>query len=186
MSNSWPYHQAAATSIRAQATQIAEWLYNSFAKERGGTVKVMPSMKHLWSEIYDRKKDEPTILIVWNGETSRGGFNVANTLHRVDRQWLVIVLRGHGWRNLEAPSDVLVPTPSENTRQYEDFYDTVECLRDKIRVMLSISEEFPIDYKSTNAMPGLPMIGQSGNLFIDGYQISFSTANDIPAITLST
>ena len=185
MSNSWPYHQPEVLTIKGQAYQIAEWINQSFAQPRGGTVKVMPSMKHLWSEIYDRKKDEPTILIVWNGDAVRGGFAVANTTNRVDRQWLVIILRGHGWRNLEAPSDVLVPTPSENTRQYEDFYDSVECLRDKLRVMTSISEEFPIDYKATNSMPGLPMIGQAGNLFIDGYQISFSTANDIPDINLT-
>jgi hypothetical protein len=182
MSNSYPNHLASPPSIKKQAQMIGTWLFNSFAKPRGcrsDQVKIMANMRHLWEEIYNRTKDEPTILIVWNGEKSRGGFNQANTLHRVDRRWIVVILRGHGFKNL-------LPNPDANPEiQEEDFYDSVEILRDKIRVMLSISEEFPIDYVGIDPMPGVPALGNAGNAFIDGFSVSFSCANDIPGIAIS-
>jgi hypothetical protein len=51
--------------------------------------------------------------------------------------------------------------------------------------MLSISEEFPIDYVGIDPMPGVPALGNAGNVFIDGYSISWGTANDIPGIAIS-
>lgn len=175
MGNSWPYSQPNLT-VKQTATQIADWMFNQFAKSRGGTVRIMANMRHLWEEIANRNEnDAPTILLVWQGETMRGSNQPVNTLTRVDRQWLAVILRGHGWRNL-------LPNPDAvSERQEEDFYDSVEILRDKIRVMLSVSQEFPLNYKSISPMAGLPF-GNTQNVFIDGYSITFSTAADVGKI----
>lgn len=179
MSNSWPLHLSSPPTIKEQAFQIADWLYNQFAKQRGGEVKIMANMQHLWEEVYEAKDNKPRVLVVYGGEQARGGFSQSNTLHRVDRQWTVVILRGHGWRNLLNNPDAV------SELQEENFYDSVETLRDKIRVLTSISEEFPIDYKSCRPMVGLPGVGNSGNVFADGYTIEFSTASDIPGISIS-
>ena len=105
-----------------------------------------------------------------NGDSSRGSFEHANAWHRVDRQWIVAVTQGRGFT---ANRGDTLTSPVGNAGQ---FYDIVEGVRDQIRSILNISEELPtIDYKSTKPM-------QFGNLVVDGYQIEFSTANDIPMI----
>lgn len=148
----------------------------SWAEPRGGVVKVMANMRHLWEEIYtpEMLTEAPRILIVYNGEVSRGGFNLANTLHRVDRSWLVVIMRGHGFKNAVAEEG---PTPKE-----EPFYNCLEQLRDLLRTIKVVSEEFPIDYKSMKALPGAGPT-QAANAFMDAYVIEFSTANDICAVS---
>lgn len=157
-------------TITQAANAIGYWL-EAWAEPKGGKVKVMMNMAHLWEEIYE-VNDAPRILICYNGEVSRGGFPHANVLHRVDRQWIVVVMRGHGFKNLAA----------EAQGSIEAFYDSVEAVRDRLRVMGSITEEFPIDYKSTKPLPNAGRVGPSGNVFLDAYAIEFSTANDIPRV----
>lgn len=147
--------------------EIIRQVLAEYTDTRGGYSKVMANMAHLWEELFV-VSEKPRCLVVYNGEDSRGGFNQANTLHRVDRQWQVVVVRGHGFKNLM----------SEGT---EPFYDSLETIREIIRKLLNISEEFPIDYKAIKPLPNVGT-GQTANVFMDAYLISFSTANDIPAI----
>jgi len=177
--NAWPNRTqlAAPPTISQQAQIIANWLTTSFAAPRGGSVKILQNQRHLWEEIY-MQDDTPRLFIMFKSEKSRGGFNQANKLHRVDRQWSVIIMRGHGWRNL-------MPNPNEAFgTQAEDFLDTIEVLRDKLRVLLNISEEFPIDYTGVDSLPNIAPTKEA-NVFMDCYIINFSTANDIPNITLT-
>lgn len=161
---------AAPISIKNAAEQIRGYLA-LWAEPRGGNVRVMASMAHLWEEIY-LMTNNPRLLVCYNGEVSRGGFNRANTLHRVDRQWIVVIMRGHGF----TPMTDDVQGYTENS-----FYDDLETIRERLRVIASISEEFPIDYKSMKPVPNAGP-GRSANVFLDAYAIDFSTANDIPAI----
>lgn len=162
---------SAPLSITDAANQIAARL-GEWAKPRGGEAVVMANMRHLWEEIR-KMNDKPRCLVVFNGEVARGGFQQANTLHRVDRSWLVVVVRGHGFANLMA--DVEGDT--------EPFYDSIEAIRELLRTLVEISEEFPIDYKSTKPSPGVGP-SEAANVFLDAYALEFSTANDIPAILL--
>jgi hypothetical protein len=161
-------------SISDQANMIAEQL-SSWAEPRGGVVKVMANTRHLWEEVYGHAVDgKPKILVCFNRERSRGSEQLRNNLHRVDRNWLVVVMRGHGFSNLMA---------KESKTQTDDFYTHCEELRDKVRVITSVSEEFPIDYVGMNPLPGVAVPGMA-NVFLDAYSLEFNTANDIPAITL--
>ena len=135
----------------------------------------MANLRHLWEEISATNDGKPSIFIVYTGETARGGFNQANTLHRVDRQWMVVVMRGHGFKNLMA----------DKGDQTLSFYDVIETIRHLLRRMTNISEEFPIDYKGIEPMGNIGM-NQSQNVFLDGFQIKFSTANDIPVVDENT
>ena len=165
---------SAPISITNQAQQIGAVLA-SWAEPLGGTVKVMANMRHLWEEIY-LLTETPRVLVCFTGETARGSFNEANTLHRVDRSWIVVVLRGHGFRNA-------MSEPGPTIKEEQPFYDCVESVRDLLRTIVVISEEFPIDYKTTRPLPGSGP-SQQANVFLDAYAIEFSTANDIPAISM--
>lgn len=146
----------------------------AWATPMGGQVKVVANMQHLWEEIYPlttAPDGTPRVLIVFTGSTPREGFNTSNTAHREDRQWTVVILRGHGWKNY---------TTETGTQGEAPFYDVVESLRDLLRIQ-QVTEEPPIDYKGIKSVPNL-MATRGGNVFLDGYAIDFSTANDIPYI----
>ena len=159
-----------APKVSAQAEFIRATLA-MWAVPKGGTVTVMANMKHLWENIY-LMDEKPRLLLCWTGDISRGGFNQANTLHRVDRQWMVIILRGHGWNNA---------VTVEGEQGEQPFSDCVEEVREIIRTMKDISEEFPVDYKTIRPLPNAGPT-QNANVFMDGFAIEFSTANDLPAI----
>ena len=158
-------------SITEQAQYIGGAIA-SWAEPRGGSVKVMANMRHLWEEIY-LLSEAPRVLVAFNGEVSRGGFNLANRLHRVDRSWMVVIMRGHGFRNAMSEQG---PTTKE-----EPFYDCVEIVREILRTITVITEEFPIDYKSIRPLPGSGP-NNSANVFMDAFVLEFSTANDIPDV----
>jgi hypothetical protein len=164
-------------TLEWQALTIQNWL-NEWVEPRGGYTKVLASPKHLWEEIYKTGDEAPRVLICFNGEKSRGDFKQANTLHRVDREWLVAVLRGHGFKNLMAEGEGVSGSPGV----IDPFYKDVQILRDRCRVMINITEEAPPDYKGMEPIPSIAPYGPSGNVFIDGYAIRFSVASDIPAI----
>lgn len=158
-------------TVSDEAQQIAAWL-GQWAETKGGTVKVMANLAHLWEELYGMD-EKPRLLVCYTGEQARGGFSYANRLMRVDRQWTVVVTRGHGWANL------MTDAGSASEGSVDPFYDVVEVVRDLIRVMDSISAEWPVDYKATRPMPNAHP-ARSANVFMDAMAIEFSTANDIP------
>ena len=163
----------APISITDQANMIGQYL-DEWAQPLGGSAQIAANMRHLWENILDHAKKEeraPLIIICFNGEKSRGAFAQANTMHRVDRDWCVVVMRGHGFKNKIAKSD----------DTSDDFYTACETIRDRCRVLMSISEEFPVDYKAMRPLPGIAVPG-AANVFIDAYEISFSTANDLYAV----
>lgn len=171
------YNADGLMTIDWQAQMIC-YQMSQFAEPRGGYVKVLANMKHLWEEIFIAD-DRPRILICWAGERARGGFNQANTLHRVDRDWIVAAIRGHGFANLMAEGVGQKDTPG----YIDPFYRDCQILRDQCRILLNITEEQPPDYKGMEPLPSIAPYGPAANVFLDGYAIKFSTANDIPAVT---
>jgi len=163
------------TSITDIANLIGQQL-SPWVTERGGEVKVMANTRHLWEEVYGSAVDgSPKVLVCFNRERSRGSEQLRNNLHRVDRNWLVVVMRGHGFENDMAKTD---------EKMEGDFYTDCETLRDRVRVMLGISEEFPVDYVGMNPLPGAAQPGMA-NVFLDAYQMEFNTANDLAAVVLT-
>jgi hypothetical protein len=155
-------------SISGQAGQILAQLL-PFAESAGGAAEVVSNLQMLWKQAaMDTQK--PRILICYNGESIRGEFATAAINHRVDRQWIVAVTRGRGWTAQRGSSLF------QAVGNADAFYDVVEQVRDLIRRMLGISEEFPVDFKRISPM-------SSQNKALDSYAIEFSTASDIPAIT---
>jgi hypothetical protein len=171
------YNENGLMTIEWQAEMIKAWL-DVWVAPRGGYTKVLANPKHLWEEIFVTD-EKPRVLVCFNGEISRGGFTAANTMHRVDRQWIVAIIRGHGFQNLASEGQGQDGTPGA----IDPFYKNCETIRDKCRVLLNISEEPPIDYKGMDPMPSIAPYGSSGNVFLDGFAVKFSTANDIPAVT---
>lgn len=158
--------------ISDQANQIGSWLADQ-SQGSGAVVEVLANQRHLWEKIFDMSADSsPRLLICFDGETSRGGFNERNLLYRVDRAWVVVVMRGHGFDHGMNEQKPGLPTL---------FYDDCEAVRDLLRRMTGISEE-PLDYVSMKPLPGIAQPGMA-NVFLDGYILSFTTANDLPAIT---
>lgn len=169
----------ALASISEQANIFGKVL-DELVAPTGGITKVMANTRHLWEEVFGAAVDDaPRVLICFNAERSRGAENQRNDLHRVDRDWIVVVMRGHGFRNKMAKDD-----EGGGIAQTDDFYTMCETIRDKIRTVLSGVGEFPLDYRGMRPLPGVAVPNQA-NVFLDAYQIDFSTANDIPGIALA-
>lgn len=155
---------------------IADWL-TLWATPKGGTVKVMAGMGHLWEEVWNMTLvNDPRVLVVGAGETARGGKN-SNTTNRVDRRIVIVILRGHGFVNAVVDTDQGV----------EPFLDTIEQLRDKVRVMLNISDEEEVPsvvYKGFSMLDSVSA-PRPTQIFLDGARLEFTTGNDIPAISLT-
>jgi len=170
---SWPEVPAAETvTADSQAVLFATFLDHQYAQQRGGTVKVMESMYHLWEEILSAS-DEPRVLVCCTGETPRGSFAEQDLWHRVDRQWTIAVVRGHGFRNL------MHDEQGAPVNTVETLCQSIEAVRDCVRSLRGLSQEWPINYKGWK---NLPAVGRPGtvNVFVAGATLEFSTANDIP------
>lgn len=151
---------------------LGKWLSEQTSAS-GATVDVLANQRHLWEVIFAMTADSaPKILICFDGETSRGSFNLRNTLHRVDRQWVVVVMQGHGFDHGQ--------NEPKNGRATA-FYDDCEAVRQLVRRLKSLSEE-EVDYVSMKPLPGVAQPNMA-NIFLDGYVLTFTTAQDIPAIT---
>lgn len=162
-------------SISDQANMIAAQL-DEWAQANGGEVKIMANTRHLWEEVYKRAVDDKAaVLICFNRERSRGSEQLRNNLHRVDRNWLVVVMRGHGFDNKMAKT---------NVGQTDDFYTACEEIRDRIRVIISVTEESPLDYVGMSPLPGAAQPNMA-NVFMDGYSIEFNTSNDLAAVVMT-
>lgn len=153
--------------ISDQASAMRDYL-NEWAAQNGGTAIVVSNLSDMWAQA-SQSSAKAVIFICYMGEKVRGSFAEANYLNRVDREWAVMVKRGRGFyaRRGDSLTESSVEIP---------FYDIVELLREKVRCMLNISMELPtIDFK------GIAPSSQ-GNMVIDAYTITFTTANDIPEI----
>jgi len=118
--------------------------------------------------------DTPRILICYMGSKARLSFEQKDTAHREDRQWMVVVIYGKGFASQLA---------EQQAGMIESVYDSVESLRDLIRTMLNVSEEFPLSYNGIEPMANI--LGPNASFFIDADAISFSTANDIGVVSLT-
>lgn len=151
--------------------QIEPW-----AKARGGTAEVVQNLAHLWEKIYDLAlKDCPRLYLCWNGDSAIGGDDESNTLCRVDNDWIVVIMRGHGFKNLVMEGQ---GTDQTQKSSIEPFVTSIEQVRNLIRLTPNITELPPVTYKSTEPLPNLGP-SQVANIFLDGYAIHFSTQNDI-------
>ena len=170
-------------TIKEDALAIKAQL-DTYAIPRGGTVKVMANMSHLWEEIFNGGiiSENPRILVCWTGETARGEYagGERTKLHRVDRHWKVVIMRGHGFKNMVTEAIGKPNTPG----YYEGFYDSVETVRDGIRVMSNITAEDLVDYKGTSPLPNVAQ-SQSANIFLDAYAVDFDCAADIPEVLVN-
>lgn len=162
-------------SISDGINMVGEHL-SLWAEPLGGKVKVVANTRHLWEEIYAcATSDSPQILLCFLSERVRGGAD-RRKMTRVDRSFWAVIMRGHGFRNKMAKDD-----EGGGSAMPDDFYTACEQVRDQIRVILSISEEFPVEYVGMEPLPGVAVPG-TANVFLDAYRIEWRTANDIGAI----
>lgn len=154
-----------------EAANALEGQLQAYAEPRGGYAKVMANLRHLWEELYVIK-EEPRILICYNGELPRSSGIEGFRLNRVDRQWMVVVVRGRGFKSINKVDG-----------RAETFYDDLENIREECRKVTSITEadEWPVDYKGIRPLPNVVQ-SQQANAFADAFMIEFATGNDIPAI----
>lgn len=155
--------------ISAQAKILAEAMQTLLDADKGRAV-ICNDIEHLW-EIAYQSTSTPRALICYLGETPRGDFSVAAALGRVDRQWVVALIRGTGFAATRG--DGL----TSNVQNARPFYEQVEDARDTIRCLRSISEEQPLDMRGIRPMEKL-------DDFMSGYLIEFSTANDWPVMSV--
>ncbi len=151
--------------ITEQSLKIQE-AYKNWASEDGGKAFVCSDLKHLWEQARVSVV-APRALIVYNGEELRGAFSVAAALGRVDRQWLVAIVRGRGMSADRGDS------LNKVVGNAKPFYQLVQEARDICRSMLGVSVESPVDFRSIRPM-------NLGDQIVDGYLIAFSLVADLP------
>lgn len=155
----------------ANAAQIIKAACGKWAAPKGASCKIIANVAHLWEEL-SVVKDKPRILVCFTGEEPRGEVGMRGHLQRVDRQWQVVVIRGHGFKNRVA----------EAAGDADAFYTNLEEIREVVRTILNISEEFPVEYVGMEPLPNLGP-NQGANVFLDATSMRFTTANDLPRVT---
>jgi hypothetical protein len=157
-------------TIAEQMSALRDTL-DPWANQNGGKAFVASDMVHLW-EIAWAKPDSPRVIICYMGEDIRGDFSLAASLHRVDRQFSVMMTRGRGFNPDRGDS----LTDQRGTAR--PLFDLVEEAREIIRAIIGISEELPVDYKGVRTV-------QLGDQIIDAYMIEFSCATDLPGLSVT-
>jgi hypothetical protein len=166
-------------SITAEA-KLLEALLAGWASARGGAVKIMANPRHLWEEVREiamqTNQAGPRMLICYKGERKKESGRLGTLARRVVRDWGLVVMRGHGFKNLMAEQSAEMP-----------FYDALEEVRSLIitSVNLSDAEHGMVDYKGIMSLPMLAP-SPSSNVFLDAFEIQFSTDNDIKTIALTS
>ena len=179
---SWPQSyqpttQGPPVTSRAQRSLLCSVIDNQFSQKRGGQTMPMESMWHVWQFII-AAKDEPTVLVCCTGEKQRsiGSLVESDRMHRVDRQWTAVIIRGHGFRSLLTEAYGAPPGA-------EDLSDSIEALRDTVRGIGGVSEEFPLHYIGWETIPAVARPG-TANVFTAGAFLTFSSANDVPEVVV--
>lgn len=160
----------APISINDQLVQIRDVLNGwSMANGYQAVFKIVSNLQDLWAQSLQNSQS-PMGFVFFEGETARGSFAELAPWHRVDREFVVRLKKGRGYL-VERGDSVANDGSGEIS-----FVSILEQVRDKIRCILSISEELPsIDYRGIKSV-------RLGDQVIDAYDIRFTTANDIPII----
>lgn len=154
-------------TISKQSLQIVAWIQGYVAPLNGVSVAAS-NLRDMWNQA-SQANDRPVVYTCWIGDQSRGG-DIARWVHRVDREWATLVKRGRGLNANRGDS------LNKTVGDADPFYDIVEGVRDRIRQILSVSEEGLVEFNSARQW-------QLGNEIIDGMLLTYRTANDIPTIT---
>jgi len=160
-----------------QLALISEWIDVKFCQPRGGKTEQMESMQHLWEYIIS-SGDQPTVCVCCTAEKQRSfnSLQESDRTHRVDRRWTVAIIRGRGFRTLM--QDPLGTPPNGK----EMLTDSIDALRDAVRALVNVSEEFPVHYDGWDSLPPVARPG-TANVFVAGALLEFSTANDLGEVS---
>jgi len=152
----------------AQEARLIKDALAEYVLTVGGVVEVVSSEK-MFYRMDATDSQTPRVMVAYAGETARGSFSQKSPWHRVDRLWKIAVTRGRGFFQERGASIY------DHEVQELPLVDVVENIRDIFRLKQDISEETPgPDYSGIAPM-------SFGNLVIDGFVISGTTANDIPS-----
>lgn len=155
-------------SVEIQLKAIRDAL-NGWLQEAGGAF-IASDQANMW-EMAFAASSKLRVIVCCTGEEIRGDFAVAAALHRVDRQFSVLVTRGRSLTSDRGQGLV------ETIQNSPPLFQMVSQARDVIRSMLNISAERPVDYKGFRSFP------MESGLVMDAYEITFSTAVDLAPIT---
>lgn len=143
-----------------------------YAATRGAGVYLAASERHFWENCYLLNQSQPRLILTFRRERPTGTPATSPTMHRVERQWRFAVMRATGWKSQVA----------EPVGDAEAFLKVAEDFRDAIRVVLNVSEIFPLQYDGMDTVSNVLPYAQAG-VFHDGYTMDFTTTNDIPAVS---
>jgi hypothetical protein len=168
----------------SQLNVLCQWIDANFTMPRvpadgkPHTIQ-MESLQHLWQYIIEAD-DAPTVLACQTGEKSRvyGSKQNSDRSPTVDRDFTVAILRGHGFTTL-MQTDKGVPARKEM------LVASIAALRDTVRSLTGISEEWPLHYMGWDALGPIAR-PQSANVFVAGALIKFSTCNRLGEVAYDT
>jgi hypothetical protein len=152
--------------ISATAEFIADQIGGLIAPY-GGLCEVVDDEDLMWRQAF-QSSQKLMVYVTWGGDVPWGTFNLAGVTHRVVRQWILGIKRGRGYK--ETRGDTFSTTTS-----VPPFADVVGLVRDFVRTMLGISEDYGTDNVTVKKW-------SQGSQVMSGMLVTFSTQNDLPAI----
>ncbi len=148
-------------TISAQLNIIVNVL-QTWAVQYNATVIPVSNVQDLWSQS-SQTSQKPTVYVCFSGETPwSSNANISALTHRTSREFIVRVKQGRGFTAVRGET-------------VYSFVTIVEQVRDTIRSMLGISQDFGVDYAGTKYV-------RLGSQVIDAYDLTFSVKADCPQI----
>lgn len=157
-------------TISEQATNIVG-VMQKWMQTVKGDVEVCYDLRQMW-EVASQASDKVRVLITYGGEEIRGEFAQAAILGRVDRKWIVALVRGRGFNTTPG---LALATSQQNAPA---FYDQLDTFRDILRSIYFDPNfcENPVDFR--NIRP----IAYGDETPLNGYMVEFTVGTQLPAL----
>lgn len=157
-------------TISQQADLIAGVMQTWIATVKGD-VEVCYDLRQMW-QVATQASDKVRVLITYGGEDIRGDFAQAAILGRVDRKWIVALVRGRGFNTIPG---LALATTQQNAPA---FYDQLDEFRNILRsIIFDVNTcENPPDFK--NVRP----IAYGNDVPMNGYMVEFTVGTQLPQL----
>jgi hypothetical protein len=136
----------------------------------GGVCEVVDDEDLMWRQAFQSSKNL-VVYVTWGGDVPHGTFGLAGVTHRVVRQWILGIKRGRGYT--ETRGDTFSKTTS-----VPPFADMVDAIRNLVRAMIGISQDFGTDNVIVKKW-------SQGPLVMSGRLLTFTTQCDLPGVVMS-
>ena len=135
----------------------------------GGVCQVVDDENKMWTQAW-QSSQKLIVYVTWGGDKPWGPMALAGVTHRVTREWILGIKRGEGYTAVRGDT-------FSKTTAVPPFADMVDIIRNFVRGMIGISEDFGTDNVNVKKW-------SQGAMVMSGRLLTFTTQNDLQAVLL--